>query len=297
MASWKWLRHAVASASAGVLVLLGALGPPGPVHASTIEVFPGPNAISNAIASAKAGDTIKVHAGKYFDPIMIGKRVKLVKFGDGAVILKGDCRFDTAMIDIRADNVTVKGMTVKGAAFYAITVTGFDNATIKGNRVFNTCGPGAEYGINVFDGGSAQVLNNRAQGWFDAGIYIGGITSTPNGALLVKGNTLDKGNRRGIIVEDSSGVDIEVRENSISGNTVTGILLNNVDDVVIDSNIITDNSTTGVDIGSTSDDNRITGNTISGHTLDIDNDNGGTGNCFLNNTFTTSSGNTSNVCT
>lgn len=277
------------------LVSLVAIGSAGPVHASTIEVFPGANAISNAIASANAGDTIKLHAGKYFDPVMIAKRVKLVKFGDGPVILKGNCTTDTAMIDIRANNVTVKGLTVKGAAFYAITVAGYDNARIKSNRVLNTCGAGPEYGVNVFDSEGTEVTGNVATGWQDAGIYIGGIASGTD-PVLVSGNTVKDSNRRGIIIEDSSGFRVDVNTNTVRDNNTAGIWLNNADETLVSENTVRNNGAEGISISSTSDRNKFTGNVISGHTLDINNGNGGTDNCFTNNTYTTSDGPVNTFC-
>ena len=67
-----------------------------------------------------------------------------------------------------------------------------------------------------------QITNNRATGFTDAGIYVGGISSTPNGTLFV-GDNDTSGNNKGIIVEDSAGGDIALFSNEVHDNNIPGI--------------------------------------------------------------------------
>jgi parallel beta-helix repeat protein len=153
--------------------------------------------------------------------------------------------------------------------------------------VEDTCG-GAEYGVNVYQAGSIQIIGVTATGFGDAGIYIGAITSTPRGPLLVKDNE-SFGNVRGIIVENSHGGQIDVRGNSVHDNTTTGIWVTNSDGVRVLRNTALDNGLSGIELDSLSDDNLIRRNTASGQTYDLAND-GGTNNCFVDNNYTTSFG-------
>jgi hypothetical protein len=81
----------------------------------------------------------------------------------------------------------VKGLTVRGAQEYAINLVNITSGEIRKNVVESTC-DNADYGINVYNGGSIKVVRNKGTGWDDAVVYIGGIAATPNGPLLVKKN-------------------------------------------------------------------------------------------------------------
>lgn len=291
-------RLALVPLIALTLVLLGSIASPAqaqPARApgSVIEVYPGNKAIRKALLAAQPGDILNVHTGTYLERIAITKaNITLRAAGDGPVVLDAQCNA-VAALKLNAENITVKGLTVRGGTFFAIDLQNQASGTIKNNTVINTCGDGAEYGINVFNGGSIKVVNNRGEGWNDAVIYIGSIQDTPTGALVVKKNNTHH-STRGIIIEDSINVNIKAIKNKVHDNTLLGIFIHNSDGVVINGNTITNNVSYGIHLDTPSDDNFVINNTISGHTYDIYNQ--GDGNCFTNNTFTTSSGPTTPAC-
>ena len=258
---------------------------------AVIEVFPGPNALNDALAIANPGDVLNIHAGTYPEHVTVNvDDLTLQAAGDGTVTVDGTCTTSTTIL-IKSDGVTVRGLRVIGAgtgfAPMEINFSSVASGRALGSTVEDTCG-NAEYGVNVFNSGTIVVRNSYASGFGDAGFYIGLITATPLGPLTIAGNE-SVGNVRGIIVENSSGAKIIVRGNNTHDNETTGIWITNSDTVRVENNLVSNNSSTGIELDAFSDQNLVRGNTVDGHTADLAND-GGTGNCFLNNTYTTSFG-------
>lgn len=286
------------SALAGMALLLSAalVGTPASASAprdgrTVIEVYPGPNAIRNALGSAQPGDVLNIHAGTYPEHVTVSvDDVTLQAAGDGTVTVDGTCTASVT-VDVTAEGVSLVGLTVVGATggFEPIEIDfSFDRSgSVSGSHVQDTCGD-AQYGINVYNGGSIQITGNTATGFGDAGIYIGQITSTPFGPMVVSGNE-SFGNVRGIIVENSSGGQIQVQGNFTHDNQITGIWITNSDRVRIERNNVRNNHTSGIELDQLSDRNIVRRNKVQGHTYDLAND-GGTGNCFLDNVYTTSFG-------
>jgi parallel beta-helix repeat protein len=210
--------------------------------------------------------------------------------GDGTVTVDATCTASTT-IQVNSDGVTIRGLRVIGAgtgfAPIEINFSQVASGRVLSSTVEDTCG-NAEYGVNVYNSGTIVVRNSYATGFGDAGFYIGQITSTPLGPLTIAGNE-SVGNVRGIIVENSKGGRIIVRGNNTHDNQTTGIWITNSDGVRVENNMVTDNHSTGIQLDALSDQNLVRGNTVDGHTADLAND-GGTGNCFIDNVYTTSSG-------
>jgi parallel beta-helix repeat protein len=286
----------------GLVILVGTLSWTGTATAlsrpttgrAVIEVYPGPDALKNALASANSGDIVNIHAGVYPEHVTINtSNLTLRSAGDGEVTVDGTCSTPTTM-DVQADGTTIRGLRVIGAGQnFAIEINFGQVATgrVLNSMVEDTCG-NAEYGINVFLSHTIRVIGNTATGFGDAGIYIGAITSTQRGPLVVQGNE-SYGNVRGIIVEASSGGKIRVIGNDVHDNQTTGIWITNSDRVRVESNLVRDNSYSGIQLDSLSDRNLIVGNTARGHTYDLINESGNTGNCWTANVYTTSRGNIS----
>lgn len=251
-----------------------------------IQVNPGSNAIKKALKHANPGDTLSIHAGTYHEAVRVKKpNLTLKAAGDGTVVIDAQCNAVTAL-NLEAEGITIQGLTVRGATFYDINIEHLASGTVRNNTVTSSC-EGAEYGVNVFDGGSIQVIGNQGSGWDDAVIYIGGINATPSGALLVKKNNTS-GSTRGIIIEDSTNVDIQVLKNKVHDNTDTGILIHNSDEIIVNNNTVTNNTNNGIHLDEPSSLNTVNGNTATGHTYDINNE--GAANCFADNTYETSNG-------
>jgi parallel beta-helix repeat protein len=254
-------------------------------------VFPGPNAITTAIGSAQPGDVLNIHAGTYdesFDVNVVG--LTLQSAGDGTVVVDGGCTM-SVVIDVVANNVSVKGLTVTGASggFEPIDIdlSRVSNGRVSDSVFTDTCGD-TQYGINVFDGNGMKITRNTLSGFSDTGIYIGGVVDHTS-PLVVQGNE-SFGNNRGIIIEDSNHAVIRVLANNVHDNVDAGIWINASDGVRIAGNVATNNGRAGIDVNVFSSHNTVMRNRSSGQTYDLING-GGTGNCFLDNQYVTSQGN------
>jgi parallel beta-helix repeat protein len=271
-----------------------AVVPSGPVGAATsdiIEVFPGPNAINNALDVAQPGDILNIHAGMYSERVNVDVQgVTLRSAGDGSVTVDGMCTAGTT-VDVLAEQVTIRGLRVIGAGLgatpIAIDFSHVREGTVMSSTVRDTCG-NAWYGINVYQGGSIRIIDNVASGFEDAGIYVGDINSTPFGPLIVRGNR-SFGNNKGVIVQDSFGATIRVTGNQVFDNVETGIWVNLADGIQVVGNILTDNGETGIEVDGFSDGNLIRRNRALGQTFDLY-DGGGVGNCWTENVYETSFG-------
>jgi parallel beta-helix repeat protein len=262
---------------------------------ATIDVYPGPHALADAIDAASAGDTLRIHTGQYPESVVVDKgSLTLVAAGDGPVTVDGQCA-TRIVIRVVVSGVTIDGLRVTGAtegfgnwpseiAFLLVS-----NGTVRNTSLLDTCD--AEYGINLYASIGITMQRNVASGFSDAGIYIGHIPPSLAG-VTATGNDLFV-NSRGIIVEDSSGVPISLRGNRIHDNTSSGIFLTDSDGVEIRSNrAMRASGGTGIELDSLSDDNLIGGNTALGNQFDLANE-GGTGNCWIDNTYETSTGDVS----
>lgn len=282
------------SIAAVTLAMCLALVPAGTGNAASsdvIEVFPGPDAIRQALAIAQPGDVLNIHTGTYEEQVTVDvEGVTLRSAGDGQVTIDGSCTVSTTL-DVRAERVTIRGLRVIGAGQgftpIAIDFSFVDRGRVLSSTVEDTCG-NAWYGINVYFGGSIRILGNRASGFDDAGIYVGEINSTPFGSLLIQGND-SFGNNKGVIVQNSSGVDIQVVDNAIHDNDETGIWVNVADGIRVYRNNVMNNAATGIEVDASSDGNQIRRNRVLGHAFDLYNG-GGTGNCWLGNVYETSFG-------
>jgi parallel beta-helix repeat protein len=283
---------AAAALAVGLVVSLasqgasGALPPAGP--AKVVVSKPKPDAIAEAIAAVEPGGKVRIRKGRYRESLLIEKPVHLVGAGKGRPTIDGLCQFPST-VTIHSGGVTLKGLKVQGAgSFAAVDFSGVPDGRADDLHVRNTCD--AEYGINVFATGAVHVTDNRASGFTDAGIYVGDITSTPNGTLRV-GDNRTFGNNKGVIVEFSAGGDIAVFSNEIHDNNIPGVgeqvglFVFDSDGVRIQSNRIRNNGQAGLVLTPNSDNNSITGNEIAGNPVDVRNE--GLGNCGSGNTFAT----------
>ncbi len=304
----RWRAVLPMVAAALVTTALVVVGPAN-ADTTTIQVHPGPHAIQDALEQAQRGDTLNLHAGFYRQPhgLRVDKPVVIRSAGDGVVTITGMCKVGVT-IAVAANNVRLRGLRVVGAdARFRFLPTEVDFTNVRSGEISDsvardTCGKAghpAEYGINVFNSGPIKVLRNDTFGFEDSGVYIGGISDTGDGTLMVRGNTMH-GNVRGIIVEFSSAtiavVGNLVRHNQRAGEEFTnaGIFLHGSDGVLIRDNTVTNNGPDGIVLDDASDLNRVIGNGVHGHTADLHNDGGS--NCFSDNDYDTSSGDVSEAC-
>jgi parallel beta-helix repeat protein len=209
------------------------------------------------------------------------------------VIVDGGCVALT-VIDVNANAVRIEGLRVRGGSYHEVDFSFVVGGVITGSILRDTCD--ALYGVNVFaTNGGMSVTDDVTAGFGDAGIYIGGISTTGAKHVSVMGNR-SLANNRGIIVEDSvAAANVEVSGNRTKANRAAGesvlnagIFLHNADGVLVEGNLVRRNGDRGIELDANSSGNVVTNNTISGHTFDLSNL--GSSNCFSGNIYATSNG-------
>ena len=279
----------------GLLLLCGALAqgatgdPPARAGGRVVQVRPGQ--LQGALARARDGDTLLIHAGRYRGSFTIVNRLRLVGVpGERRPVIDGRCATNLTLA-VRHSGVVLKHLEVVGAdegsGQFPSEVDFHGVATGRAEKlvVRDTCD--AEYGINVFDSGEIELRGNRGFGFSDAAIYVGAITGTGDGVLRVHGNEVFR-NNRGIIVEDSAGGRVRLIENVAHDNktsgegTPSGVFLHNSDGVFLRGNQAYRNGVYGFHLDPNSDRNRLFANAAAanpgGNFVDE-----GTGNCGARN--------------
>jgi parallel beta-helix repeat protein len=240
-----------------------------------LYVEPGPDAIAKAIDRAKAGQTIRIRRGRYHEALVIDKPVRLMAAGRVRPVIDGDCG-TRITVEVDSPGVILRRLKVVGAdegfGVYPAEVdfSGVNSGRARGLIVRDTCD--AEYGINVFDTGPVEIVNNEARGGFsDAGIYIGGISNTLGGALRVRDNVSHGSNRGAILEAILAPADVRVTANRLQSNgnpgigAPTGLFLHQADGVLIFGNHVRDNGVYGIHLDPGSDSNRLLNNSLSGN--------------------------------
>lgn len=159
--------------------------------------------IQEAINNASSGDTIFVHIGTYYEHVVINKTITLVGEDNNFTIIDG---YETNnVICIRADNVTVKGFTVRKSGMYPYSGILVDHST--GNVIINNKVIYNYEGISLLYSSSNVVCGNTISSNYD-GIHL--YSSSNN---VVSGNTIFSSNYDGIHLYYSSN-------NVVSGNVI-----------------------------------------------------------------------------
>jgi nitrous oxidase accessory protein len=180
-----------------LLVLLGAHV----LAAQQIDVGPASavHSITEAVAVARPGARIIVHAGTYREPtIVVDKAIEIV--GEGRPVLDGEGQ--RGLILVTADDVTVRGLVLRnvGSSFVedraALRVTQARGCTIEDNRLEN-----GFFGIYLSDVSDCRVAHNvlHAVSKSEAGSG-NGIHLWSSRRITISGNEIS-GHRDGIYFE------------------------------------------------------------------------------------------------
>ncbi len=147
--------------------------------------------ITQALAVAQSGDTIRVQAGAYDEAVRITGKAQLVLEADpsvpeGSVRLTNShagCRKGTIVVVQASQEVTLRGLTLTGARGRAIQLRGGKKQNrqivLERNRIYGAghgrCGGGIRIGVGNPD---TVVVNNLIYGNVRDGIRVVGPTTS-----------------------------------------------------------------------------------------------------------------------
>ena len=256
--------------------------------------------IQEGVDFASPGDSITVASGVYREEVVIGKnksRISLVG-EDGAVIdgegLRSGIRVGIGLSRPNyIDNVTITGFTVQNCV-KGITLMRCRHARLRNNTMIGNLYNFADYSLVVNDVDTSNTVNGKPIYYWvneedrevplDAGyvalinsrnIVVKDLNLTSNGQGLLFKNTTFSRIENVSVVNNQDGVyfDLESKNNTIIGNTISnnsviGVYLSTSSGNTVSNNTIS-NSDYGVYLatsyGVNTADNIIADNTIQGH--------------------------------
>ena len=207
------IRFAYRRKALAILIVAGAVLPWGPgAAAAIVDVPPGGDSLTRAVAASAAGDVLRLSAGIYDGPVRID-RALTIEGAPGAVV---DGHGEGRTMEVTTPGVTIRGLAVRGsgmsldkmdAAIFidqaatgavaenndiednlvGIYIHGARDAVARGNRIVGRVLPNLNdsgNGIYVWNAPGAQVIDNDISGGRD-GIFT--VTSRNN---LFHGNRL-----------------------------------------------------------------------------------------------------------
>lgn len=324
------LRRAIAAGA--VAILLGALAActssPGPgSSASDREVVRVPAdapSIQEAVDVVAEGGLVLVSPGTYEEQVLVDTPGVTVRGLDrnGTVVDGGGVR-PYGVVAV-ADGVSIENLTVTGATFYGVLVTGLhdeNGPTAHGVDRYSTLDPerfppverfsidhvtaynNGLYGLYAFDARSGVIRDSYASGSADSGIYVGQCEDCD---ILVTGNVAEN---NAVGFENANASDsVWVVGNRFSGNRVGMTVLSNYQEAfvpqrgnVIAGNLVSANADAdspaqadggfgiGIGLGAATDNvverNRVEGNPVAGVLLTSTEDLAVLGNVFRGNVF------------
>jgi parallel beta-helix repeat protein len=235
------------------------VAPTAPVVQGTVVTAAQMNDIDlNAIfAAAKEGDTVTLPPGKYSfkGPLQITNKKKITVLGAGngtdptsnTILSFAKALAQNGIDAANLDTVTFKKFAIEDASGNGVFVNQSKNIvmdTLRTEWMINPFGTSKMvYGLYPVSSDNVKIVNSKAVGTRDAGVYVGQSTN-----ILVAKNTVVN-NVAGIEIENSYNAIVE--DNDVYDNT-GGILVfalkapprfKTTENVVVRNNRITDNNT------------------------------------------------------
>jgi parallel beta-helix repeat protein len=162
--------------------------------------------IQKAIDLVKDGGTVRVSPGIYAETLVIKKPVDLLGENKTNTIIQGIIGTDI-LIELRAQNIRISGLTIKGAQRAISSMEGARNCLIEDNVITNN-----GYGVYLDSVPYNSFVNNTFAN-NDVGMYFFG-----SGNTVVINNTLT-GNKVGLSPESNSK-DFVFKGNKLRNNGV-----------------------------------------------------------------------------
>ncbi|MEO8093335.1 MAG: right-handed parallel beta-helix repeat-containing protein [Pseudolysinimonas sp.] len=314
------------SLATGLVALLLAVSlaacSPGGGSLKVVNVPKDASTLNGAMELVAPGGEIVIAAGRYEEQLVVTKADVTIRGAErNATIIDGGGIRPYGIVGL-ADGVTIENLTVTGATFYGVLVTGLHDATGPAN-------PGADgytnwdptkfpplgrflvdhvtaynnglYGIYAFNSNHGVIRDSYASGSADSGFYVGQCQKCD---ILVTGNVAE---RNAVGFENANASDsVVIVGNRFSGNRVGLTLLSSYQEAftpqranTVVGNLIANNTeadspkqaeggfATGIGIGggqgNVITDNRITGNPRAAVILTNTEDIPATGNRFSGN--------------
>jgi parallel beta-helix repeat protein len=131
--------------------------------------------IQEAINAASQGDTIEVNTGKYFENVVVNKKLTLRGIGEPEV----DAMGRESAITLHADGILLEGFNATNSSCIwlqeiggALVLAGIriksSHNVVKNNKAVNNCGPG----IALYKSKSNEIYDNLIEHNFYHGIFI-----------------------------------------------------------------------------------------------------------------------------
>ncbi|MFE9170575.1 nitrous oxide reductase family maturation protein NosD [Streptomyces kebangsaanensis] len=219
-------RHIALLLSTAALAASGVAAAP-PISVPRMHlVFPG-GSIQKAVDSAKAGDTVLVTPGVYYESVKVTTPGLILRGTGRGTVLKpaakagddcgghgnGICVAGTK--DKRLEGITVSDLTVTGFSHAGVMSVGADRLTVRNV----TAEKNGVWGIAEEHSVRSEYLQNTARNNGDAGLFLANTITAEQGATDTGGariahNRLE-GNRIGVTVR-------RLRNLTVTGNEITG---------------------------------------------------------------------------
>jgi parallel beta-helix repeat protein len=152
---------------------------------ATLHVYQG-QSIQAAINAANPEDIIQVASGTYNENIMVNKSISLIGENPLNTIIDGSGKErDVVLITANTNNVKIEGFTIQNGEGYQPTSLSIWRS--RGHTIRNNVIKKSEYGINVMESNSSNIINNVIVNNTQAGIHIS--SSNQNNII---GNLLEK---------------------------------------------------------------------------------------------------------
>ncbi len=192
-----------------------------------------------AIGNATAGDTVRVHAGSYYEHVVVDKQLSLI--GDGRGITTIDGGGVGPVVNITASGVVMTGFTIRNSSVYApihygIVAEESTDCQITDNSV-EDCG----YGITMDECSDFSIVGNVVT---RCDIYCIILLNSSDG--LVADNTLFDFLNYGITLTMGSDNNI-VEKNGMEHSYLWGMSIDSKNDVIRGNKFV--NCDNGIMIG------------------------------------------------
>ncbi len=204
-----------------MLLIILALGVSSPVQAARLRIGTDQAhaTVASALAAARAGDTLVIAAGLHHESGLVVEKPLVIHGESGAVL---DARNGGTIFEIRADGVTISGLTFRNVGVNhlkehgAIWIAEARSARIENNRFENVF-----FGIYGLRARGAVIRDNVFEGLRTGELFNGnGLHFWKSDSLIISGNDI-RGHRDGIYLEFTGNS--RVSGNTCAGNTRYGL--------------------------------------------------------------------------